>query len=168
MSPVPRPELEVVEDPAVLAALDAEDRHQEAWLMHVKGVPVREIAARMDTSRTTISRWLEKAAFERRQRSENIERETERALTQLERIVLDSIERSERAGDSSMAGPGHIANALKAIEQIVRIRGIGATPTSGGGKRVTEVVVRIGGRDDEHPGAIDVGVRQTDDLEATG
>ena len=172
MSPVPRPELDVIDDPAALAAMDDAERHQEAWLMHVKGVPIRRIAEVMETSRGTVCRWLEKEALARRSRSENIDKETERVLTQLEVIALRSLERSEEAGPSSMAGPGHTANALKAIEQIVKLRGIGApAPSAGGGKRVTQVVVRIGGRDGDEPGVIDVGVRDSegpDELEATG
>lgn len=164
--PAKKPEL-VPLSSEQLAEMEPDEKHLEAWHLSITGHSQREIGKRFGVGPSQIGRWLDEVGIERRTRSENIERETERIIGLLEAVAVDSYRRAEAVASTnpaSMVGPSHMKNVLDSVKEIARLRGIEPTTKGSGGSsiRTTEVIVRIGGRPGDPPVEfVDVGVRET-------
>lgn len=132
-----------------IAELDVEEKRLEAWhLSTAEHFSMAKIARRFGVGPSTIGRWLDEVAKDRRSRAENIERETERLIAMHEAVAAKSWElavTSSEMSPTTMAAPSHLKNVTEAAKEIARLRGIEGTRRESGGRTVTEVIVHIGG-----------------------
>lgn len=157
--PAKRPELVPALTKEELEQLDFDERRLEAWHLVATGQSHAAAGRALGVGATTISRWVEQVALDRRSRSDRIEMETERIIGTFEAVLAESWVMAHKSSENSMAGPSHMKNVLEAAKEIARLQGIGPTKAEiASGPRSTEVIVRIGGGR-ELP-QVDVGVRE--------
>ncbi len=147
-------------EPGHLADATREERQAEAWYLNSIGHSTREIAGAMGASLAQVRTWIRKEGQSRRSHLENIDEQVDRLVGALEGVVLDAWGSKRRLPDNSMAGPQYLKTVIDAVREIARLRGLDA-PRGPMQSKKTEVVVRIGG-EGTIPGAIDVGVRESE------
>jgi len=131
-----------------------DELHAEAWFLHMVGHSKNKIAKHLDVHPSTVDRWIKSEALARRDRTEDVEIEMERLIGRLETITDEALQSYMAVkGTTAQVGPQYLKVGVDAVKEIARLRGI-EPAGGGGGAKTTEVVVRIGGRDD-----VAVGVR---------
>lgn len=157
--PSKKPELVPALTPEELEELGTDEKRIEAWHYAATGHSMAAIGRIFGVGPTTVGRWLDKVGAERRDRADNIERETERIIGILEAAAVDSYDAFRKSMEHSvttMAAPSHMKNVMEAAKEIARLRGIEPTrKRDGGGIHATEVIVNIGG---VNPGSAPISV----------
>jgi predicted transcriptional regulator len=134
-----------------IALVDVDPRWREAWLLHARGLTVREIGKRLDVSASAAAGWVRKFAALERARQADFEHEKSRLTALFDNAAEQSLRAFESLDPEKKTASEHMANHLRALQMGARVRGMEASARQVGvGVRTgsdgeAEIVIRVGG-----------------------